>query len=147
VWRGFNVLRKRMDAEILAVYGELGIRGVSTRFSMAIMFLEDGEATIGDLATRCGVTHSAMSQSVQAMRRHGLVSTAAGTDGRSRVVRLTAAGAAVAPSLWREWYATEAAAAELEAEIGLTIDRYVDAANQALDRRSFSDRIRARLDS
>jgi len=146
VWRGFQALRLRLDGEIRALYGELGISGVNTRFSMAIMFLENGDASIGDLALRCGVTHSAMSQSVQAMRRAGLVSTSAGTDGRSRIVRLTAAGAAIAPVLWREWYATESAVAELEAEAGCTIDRYVAAVNEALGRRSLLDRIRDRLD-
>ena len=68
----------------------MGIEGVRPRFSMALMFLDlAGPMTIRRLATECGVTHSAMSQSVTEMRKAGLVESVPGEDARSRVVSLT----------------------------------------------------------
>jgi DNA-binding MarR family transcriptional regulator len=134
-----------MHDDLTALYRELGI-AVNPRFSMAVMFLADGDASIRSLAERCGVTHSAMSQSVTAMRTAGLVTTAAGADARERIVSLTPAGARLAPLLWAEWYATEAAAAELDAELATSLAAFVHAADAALDRESFADRVRRHLD-
>ncbi|KHK97843.1 hypothetical protein LK09_10255 [Microbacterium mangrovi] len=145
-WRGLTTLRTRMNDSLVDLYRELGI-GVNPRFSMAIMFLADGDASIRSLAERCGVTHSAMSQSVTAMRTAGLVTTAPGSDARERIVSLTDAGTRLAPLLWAEWYATEAAAAELDAELTESLAAFVRAADAALDRESFADRVRRHLDA
>lgn len=134
-----------MDEQLGQLYAELGITGVTTRFSMAIMFLEEGSLTIRELAERCGVTHSAMSQSVAAMRKAGLITSEPGEDARSRVVTLTAAGRELAPLLWREWYATEAAVAELDAELTRSLAALADELDAALDRESFAERVRRHL--
>jgi DNA-binding MarR family transcriptional regulator len=138
-------MRRRMDDDLADLYRELGIEGVSTRFSMAIMFLADGDATIRSLAERCGVTHSAMSQSVAAMKSAGLVSSAPGEDARSRVVTLTEEGRRITPLLWDEWYATEAAVAEIEAALPVPLSAVVAEIDAALDRESFADRVRRHL--
>jgi DNA-binding MarR family transcriptional regulator len=145
IWRPLDAVRRRMDDSLGDLYRELGIEGVSTRFSMAIMFLADGDATIRSLAERCGVTHSAMSQSVAAMKTAGLVTSAPGDDARSRVVALTDAGRSLAPLLWDEWYATEAAVAELDAELTRPVGAVVAEIDAALDRESFADRVRRHL--
>lgn len=134
-----------MDEQLGQLYTELGITGVTTRFSMAIMFLEEGPLTIRELAERCGVTHSAMSQSVAAMRKAGLVTSEPGDDARSRVVTLTAAGRELAPLLWREWYATDAAVAELDAELTQSLAALAGELDAALDRESFTERVRRHL--
>jgi DNA-binding MarR family transcriptional regulator len=134
-----------MDDSLGDLYRDLGIEGVSTRFSMAIMFLADGDATIRSLAERCGVTHSAMSQSVAAMKTAGLVTSAPGADARSRVVALTDEGRSLAPLLWDEWYATEAAVAELDAELARPVSAVVAEIDAALDREPFADRVRRHL--
>lgn len=139
-------MRKRMDASLADLYDELGIVGLTTRFSMAIMFLADGDATIRSLAERCGVTHSAMSQSVTAMKKAGLVSSTPGDDARSRVVALTEHGRRLAPLLWDEFYATEAAVAELDSELSMPLSTLVAEIDAALDRESFADRVRRHLD-
>ena len=99
-WRPlFQVLRE-LDDGIAAAYAELGIEGVRPRFSMALMFLDgEGPMTIRRLADECGVTHSAMSQSVAQMRTAGLVESAPGRDARSRLVTLTPSGRAAVPVL------------------------------------------------
>lgn len=140
-WRPMKNVRQRMDDGIAEAYRRMGIDGVRPRFSMAVMFLDDGATSIRNLAERCGVTHSAMSQSVAAMRKAGLVESEPGTDARSRVVSLTARGREVAPLLWREWYATEAAVREVADETGVNLEEVAAAMDAALDRESFADRV------
>lgn len=141
-WRPlFQVLRE-FDDGIAAAYAELGIEGVRPRFSMALMFLDsEGPMTIRRLADECGVTHSAMSQSVTQMRSAGLVASAPGSDARSRLVSLTDAGRAVVPALRAEWAATEAALAELEDELPYPPSRVADDLRAALERRAFAARV------
>lgn len=141
-WRPlFQVLRE-LDDGIAAAYAELGIEGVRPRFSMALMFLDgEGPMTIRRLADECGVTHSAMSQSVTQMRSAGLVTSTPGPDARSRLVSLTDAGRAVVPALRAEWTATEAALADLEDELPYPPSRVADDLRAALDRRAFAARV------
>src|SRR5580704_15266901 len=107
-WRGMRDIFDRMEAGIAEVYAEIGIVGVRPRFSMAIMFLEDGPLSIRQLAREVNVTHSAMSQTVSAMRKDGLIQSDPGTDARNRMIELTEAGRALVEPLRREWFASEA---------------------------------------
>lgn len=134
-----------MDDGIAGAYVALGIEGVSTRYTAVLMFLEDGPLSIRELAESCDVTHSAMSQSVAAMRKAGLVESAPGEDARSRVVSLTARGREIAPQLWSEWYATEETVREVADEAGVSLDDIVATLNAALDRESFTDRLLRRM--
>ncbi|GAB3608385.1 helix-turn-helix domain-containing protein [Humibacter ginsengiterrae] len=140
-WRPIKVVRQRMEDGIAEAYERMGIEGVRPRFSMAVMFLDDRAMSIRDLAERCGVTHSAMSQSVSAMRKAGLVESEPGTDARSRIVSLTPRGKEVASVFWREWYATEAAVREVAKEAGVDLEELGAAMGAALDRESFADRV------
>jgi DNA-binding MarR family transcriptional regulator len=144
-WRGMRDIFDRMDAGISEVYAELGIVGVRPRFSMAIMFLEGGPLSIRELAREVNVTHSAMSQTVAAMRKDGLIRSAPGTDARSRMVELTAQGRSLIGPLRAEWFASEAALAELDAEVPYALGQLIADLRDALDRRSFSERLRAQL--
>jgi Transcriptional regulators len=146
-WRVVREFFDRGDAGIAEVYTRLGIEGVRPRFSMALIFLEAGPRSIRDLAREVAVTHSAMSQTVTAMRTAGLVESSPGADARSRIVSLTDAGRSLVPRLRAEWDATEAAVTELEAEVPYPLTRVIADLNAALDRRSFADRIAAHLDA
>jgi DNA-binding MarR family transcriptional regulator len=97
------------------------------------------------LAGEVEVTHSAMSQTITAMRREGLVQSSPGTDARTRTVALTHKGRAQVPFLEAEWRATEAAVAELETEVPYPLTRVVADLAAALERRSFLDRITQHL--
>ena len=145
-WRPLFAVLRSLDRGIEDVYAELGIEGVKPRFSMALMFLDlAGPMTIRRLADQVGVTHSAMSQSVTAMRAAGLVESQPGADARSRVVSLTERGASVVPVLRAEWDATEAAIAELEDELPYAPSRLAEDLAEAVRRRSFADRVRLRM--
>lgn len=146
-WRPLFAAFRAIDDQIAEAYARLGVEGVRPRFSMALMFLDSvGPMTIRRLADECGVTHSAMSQSVSAMRKAELVTSARGSDARSRLVSLTDEGRAVVPLLRAEWEATERAIAELEDELPYPPSRIADDLAHALAARSFADRLLAHLD-
>jgi DNA-binding MarR family transcriptional regulator len=144
LWRPLYAVLHDLDRGIAEAYAELGIEGVRPRFSMALMFLDTaGPMTIRRLADECGVTHSAMSQSVSQMRTAGLVESVPGRDARSRMVSLTEAGRGVVPALRAEWSATEAAIAELESELPYPPSRIAADLRRAVERRPFSERVLA----
>ncbi|WP_147260885.1 MarR family winged helix-turn-helix transcriptional regulator [Pseudonocardia hierapolitana] len=135
-----------MDADIARLYTERGITGVRPRFVAPLIRLgRRGGMTIRQLAESLEVTHSAMSQTVAALQRDGLVTTAAGADARTRQVLLTERARELLPFLEAEWRATEEVVAELEAEIPYALSQVVEDLQAALDRRSFHDRIADRI--
>ncbi|MFC5946984.1 MarR family winged helix-turn-helix transcriptional regulator [Pseudonocardia lutea] len=144
--RPLKDLLDTMDAAIAELYAQRGVRGVRTRFSMALIRLHHrGPMPIKELAAQIDVTHSAMSQTVTEMRKEGLVETAPGADARTREVTLTDQGRALVPFLEAEWRATEAAFAELDAALPYPMTRVISDVAAALRERPFLDRIRAHL--
>jgi DNA-binding MarR family transcriptional regulator len=135
-----------MDADIARLYTERGITGVRPRFVGPLIRLgRRGGMTIRQLAESLEVTHSAMSQTVAALQREGLVSTAAGADARTREVLLTDRAREILPFLEAEWRATEEVVAELDAEIPYALSQVARDLQAALARRSFHDRIADRI--
>ena len=146
-WRPLRRLLAAMDDEIAKLYAERGVRGVRPRFAMPLIRLarSGGTMTIRELADSIEVTHSAMSQTIGAMRRENLVGTRPGADARTRLVALTERGRELVPFLEAEWRATERALAELEDEIPYPLTRVVRDIEQALAERPFRDRVAAGL--
>ena len=146
LWRPLRDLLDLMDDDIARLYAERGVSGVRPRFSKALIKLAHlGPLSIKQLARAVEVTHSAMSQTVTALRNEGLVRVRPGEDARTRTVELTDEGRAVVPFLEAEWRATEAAVAELEAEVPYPLTAVVRDLRAALVRRSFHDRILGHL--
>ncbi|MEU2420814.1 MarR family transcriptional regulator [Streptomyces sp. NPDC007851] len=135
-----------MDADIGRLYAERQIDGLRPSFVMELLRLHaHGPMTIAELAESVQRTHSALSQKVAAMREAGWVRTVVGDDARTRQVTLTDRARQVVGRLAAEWRATEAALAELEAEVPYPLSRVVADLEQALERRSLHDRIAAKL--
>jgi len=135
-----------MDADITGLYAEAGIEGVRTRFVGPMIELSrSGPLTIKEIAERRAVSHSAMSQTVAAMRQAGWVESAEDSDGRKRPVRLTARAREVVPFLQAEWRATEATVLALDAELPYPLMRAVADLQAALRTRSFAQRLRDHL--
>jgi DNA-binding MarR family transcriptional regulator len=148
LWRPLRLLQAAMDADIAQIYAEAHIDRLKPSFVMELLRLRArGPMTITELARSVQLTHSAVSQKVAAMRAAGWVRTTAGTDARSKTVTLTAKASRIADLLAAEWRATEAAVAEIEAEIPYPLSRVVTDIDQALQRKSFHDRIAERLAS
>jgi DNA-binding MarR family transcriptional regulator len=147
-WRPLFRLLDAMDADIARLYVERGISGVRPRFVGPLIRLgRRGGMTIRQLAESLEVTHSAMSQTVAALQRDGLVTTTAGADARTREVVLTDRARDLLPFLEAEWRATEQVVAELDAEIPYALSQVVEDLKAALARRSFHDRIADRIQS
>ena len=145
-WRPLRLLLAAMDADIARVYAEARIEGLKPSQVMELLRLHArGPMTITELAESVQLTHSAVSQKVAAMRAAGWVRTATGADARSKQVMLTAKAARIAGRLAAEWRATEAAVAELEAEIPYPLSRVVTDIEEALRRKSFHDRVAEKL--
>jgi DNA-binding MarR family transcriptional regulator len=135
-----------MDADIAGLYAEAGIEGVRTRFVGPMIELgRGGPLTIKEIAERRKVSHSAMSQTVAAMRKAGLVEPAEDSDGRKRRVQLTARSRELLPFLRAEWRATEATVLALDAELPYPIMRAVADIQAALRARPFAQRLRDHL--
>jgi DNA-binding MarR family transcriptional regulator len=146
VWRPFRLLQQAMDADIARVYADAQISGVRPNWVMELLRLNArGPMTITELADSVQRTHSAMSQKVAAMRAAGLVRTAAGVDARTKRITLTAKARRMVGQLAAEWRATEAAVADIEAEIPYPLTRVVTDIEAALRRKSFHDRIAEKL--
>ena len=146
-WRPLRLLLAGMDADIGRIYAEARIEGLKPNWVMELLRLHArGPMTITELATSVARTHSATSQKVAAMRAAGWVRTAtAGGDARSKQVMLTGRARRVIGRLAAEWRATEAALAELEAEIPYPLSRVAADIGEALQRQSFHDRIAGQL--
>ncbi|MEW9534202.1 MarR family winged helix-turn-helix transcriptional regulator [Microbispora sp. NPDC049125] len=146
LWRPLWRLQASMDADIARLYSGRRIEGLKPSFVMELLRLHArGPMTITELADSVGHTHSALSQKVAAMRAAGWVRTVAGDDARSKKVTLTDDARAIVGRLAAEWRATEAAIAEIEAEIPYPLTRVVTDIERALARKSFHDRIAEKL--
>jgi DNA-binding MarR family transcriptional regulator len=141
-----RLLQEAMDADIAKVYAEARIDGLKPSFVLELLRLHAcGPMTITELARSVQRTHSATSQKVAAMRSAGWVRTTAGPDARTKRVALTAKAARVTGRLAAEWRATEAAIAEIEAEIPYPLSQAVTDITEALRRKGFHDRIAEKL--
>jgi len=145
-WRPLRLLQASMDADIARVYREAQISGLKPSWVMELLRLHArGPMTITELARSVQLTHSAVSQKVAAMHAAGWVRTTTGTDARSKKVTLTAKARRITGRLAAEWRATEAAIADIEAEIPYPLSQVVTDIAEALQRKSFHDRIAEKL--
>ncbi|RFC77590.1 MarR family transcriptional regulator [Streptomyces sp. AcE210] len=141
-WQSLHQLLAAMDAEIEQVYVERGIKGVRPRFAYPLIRLaHTGPLTIRELAESLNRSHSAISQTVAAMRKEDLVTSEPGPDARTRRINLTERGRSLVPFLEAEWRATHATVAELDGEIPHAMTAVVEEVRRALEHRSMRERI------
>ena len=146
LWRPLRLLLDAMDADIARTYAEARIEGLKPSWVLELLRLHArGPMTIAELARSAHRTHSAESQKVAAMRAAGWVRTVPGADARSKLVTLTRKAQRAVAAMAAEWRATEAAAAEVEAEIPYPLSRVVTDITAALARKTFHDRIAQKL--
>jgi len=77
------------------------------------------------------------------MAKQRLVALKPGVDARERIVVLTAKARKLVPALQRQWAATNAAAAQLDAELSAPLSAVLSEAIAALNQRPFATRIAA----
>ena len=135
-----------LDDELQAVYDEMGIPFRPRFFPIMQVLLHDDSCTIGELARRIAVTQPAATQSVNEMKRLGLLAAVKAADRRQKPVQLTVAGKKLADALDPVWEAVDRAAAALDAELHRGVIKPVDDALAALEARPFSNRIREQME-
>ncbi|MGW6142697.1 MarR family winged helix-turn-helix transcriptional regulator [Streptomyces sp. NPDC055140] len=141
-WQSLHQLLAAMDAEIEQVYVERGIKGVRPRFAYPLIRLaHTGPLTIRELAESLNRSHSAISQTIAAMRKEDLVTSEPGPDARTRRINLTERGRSLVPFLEAEWRATHATVAELDGEIPHAMTAVVEEVRRALEHRSMRERV------
>lgn len=138
-----------LDGDVAQQYRDVGLdyRPRYTPIVRALMQL--GTASIGQIAEAAGITQPAATQTVNLMKKDGLVTSEPGADGRQRMVRLSAQGKELMPVLESCWTATKAAADELDAQLTVPLSKILSEAILALQEKPFGARIseaRARLD-
>ncbi|XVS60637.1 MarR family winged helix-turn-helix transcriptional regulator [Actinosynnema sp. CA-299493] len=135
-----------LEGDVGRVYTDLGLPGFRPRYTPVIHLVHTrGPLSIRDLADTIGITHSAVSQTVNQMRRDGLVDLKPGDDARRRIVHLTDQARAILPTLDAEWTATTAAAHDLDADLPYPLTALVDATLRALRDKPMRDRIHDRM--
>ena len=131
-----------LDDDVARVYSDLGVADYRPRFSPVVRALVAlGPLSIRDLARAIGVTHSAASQTAAQMKRDGLLRLEPGRDARQRIARLTDRARDLLPLIEAEWAATDAAAAELEAELPAAFGEILILAERAIVSRPMRTRI------
>lgn len=135
-----------LDGEVKQSYRDAGLRGYEPRYTTVVRALQQlGPSSIKAIAAHAGTSHSAISQTVAAMRRAHWISVVVGEDARERHVAMTPALRALLPRLELHWRATAAAARELDSELSRALSATVDEAIAALERRPFGARLRLQL--
>lgn len=132
-----------LDGEVESAYVAAGLdwRPRYTPLLRALMRL--GPVSIKTLALQIGISHSAVSQTVAQMRAARLLALRPGVDARERIVALTPKAVKMIPALQRQWAATNAAAAQLDAELSSPLSVLLDEAITALHQRPYGERIAA----
>ena len=137
-----RALLERLDGEVERLYREEGAAFRPKYYPLVRVLLGEKGVSLSRLAAECGVTHSAVSQTVSEMVGRGLVEARPGVDARERLVSLTAKGRRACADLAPLWEAIHVAADELDAELAVPLSRVAAEALGALDRQPFGQRVR-----
>ena len=133
-----------LDGDVQALYDELGV-DFRPRFFPVVQLLMQGDAVVGAIAAGISVSQPAATQTLQEMRKAGLIEISRGRDARSRRVALTGQGQRIAERLAPVWAAIGRAADALDAELPNSLSGTVDQALAALERIPFRARISKEL--
>lgn len=130
-----------LDGEVETAYAAAGLAWRPRYTPVLRALMRSGPTSIKSIAAEIGVSHSATSQTVSQMARQGLVAVTPGADARERIIVLTPRTETMIPALERQQAATNAAAAELDAELSAPLTEVLGEAIVALRRRRFGVRI------
>ena len=136
-----------LDGDVQAIYDEMGVAFRPRFFPIVQHLLLHEPCPIVELADRIGVSQPAATQTVNEMKRLGLLASAQSEDRRQRPVQLTTAARAMADRLQPVWDAAERAATTLDAELDRGLSKPIDDALVALETLRFRERIRKQMET
>ncbi len=131
-----------LDGAVERKYQNMGL-AYRARYTPVMRCLIANEPqSLGEVARCAGITQPGATQTVALMIENDLIETATSLDARRKLLRLTAAGRAMAEELQKAWAATAQAAESLDRELPMPISEILAAAITALEANSFDERIR-----
>ena len=141
-------LSERIDREAHELHTAFGVPGFEQRWFGLLNQLDlAGPLSVGELATKLGISHVSVSQSRASLERAGHIHLVADpNDGRRRHLCLTPAGRALVARLRPLWVAMADAAVELDNDAGDILEP-LRKLETALDAQSLFDRTRRHLAS
>lgn len=136
-----RALLDQLDPAVEQAYQDLHLDYRPRYTPVLRTLMAQGPCRIKDLALACGLSHSALSQTVSAMVRDGWLHTANGDDGRERILQLSPRAQRAIPVLQAQWQATAVAARSLDADLGQSLEQVLREALVALEQRPFAQRL------
>ncbi|WP_075676168.1 MarR family transcriptional regulator [Stenotrophomonas sp. TD3] len=136
-----RALLDQLDPAVEQAYQDLHLDYRPRYTPVLRTLMAQGPCRIKDLALACGLSHSALSQTVAAMVRDGWLDTANGDDGRERILQLSPRAQRAIPVLRAQWQATAVAARSLDADLGQSLEQVLREALVALEQRPFAQRL------
>ena len=136
-----------LDGAVQDIYDRLGVEFRPRYYPVVRLLLERESAGVGAIAIATGVSQPAATQTINEMKKLGLVEQASGQDRRQHLLRLTAKGHELAGRLAKAWKAIDRAARSLDEELPCALEPVVASALAALQRQGFADRIFAQMES
>lgn len=137
-----RALLDQLDPAVEQAYRDLQLDYRPRYTPVLRTLMAQGPCRIKDLALACGLSHSALSQTVAAMVRDGWLHRVIGEDSRERILQLSPHALRAVPALQAQWQATAHAARSLEADLGQSLEQVLRSALQALEQRPFAQRLR-----
>ncbi|MEM0910138.1 MAG: MarR family winged helix-turn-helix transcriptional regulator [Pseudomonadota bacterium] len=132
---------EKLDGSVERIYQDNGSQFKPRFFPVINALLKQGPMSIKSLSEQTQVSHSAVSQTVAAMKKIGYVTSEPGEDKRERQIVLTEKMRAELPKLQEIWQAVHTAAQKLDRETSASLHTTLSLSISALDDKSFYQRI------
>ncbi|TIK66998.1 MarR family transcriptional regulator [Stenotrophomonas maltophilia] len=136
-----RALLDQLDPAVEQAYRDLQLDYRPRYTPVLRTLMAQGPCRIKDLASACGLSHSALSQTAAAMVRDGWLHASSGDDGRERILQLSPRAQRAMPALQAQWQATAVAARSLDADLGQPLEQVLRDALAALAQRPFAQRL------
>lgn len=131
-----------LDGDVAISYAEAGLSRYKPRYTPVFRALMTNQAmTIKQLTMLTKVSQPAITQTINEMEKHNLITRMVGDDARERKIILSKEGLAMVPALEMQWQLTQVAAASLDEELEYALLSTVDSAITALKKVSFKQRM------
>jgi DNA-binding MarR family transcriptional regulator len=136
-------LSERIDREVAQVYAARHVRFEQRWYGVLNQIVLREPVAVTSIAGALRITHVSVSQASSSLERAGLVTFVSDPeDGRRRLLTLSAAGRCFVEELRPLWATLDAVAEQLDREAG-NIVALLDRLDDALEERSFPERVRA----
>lgn len=138
-------LYEAMSADADKLYEEAGLNFRVSYFYVIYALALRGAMPIADIAKLAGFSHSAVSQTVKKLIAEDLVETDATSDGRQKLVALSARGKQLADDLRPYWQALEASMKDVMEEANISLLNAICRTEEVYNQKSLYDRAKEKL--